>query len=101
VPTERLHHADAHHHGGSTLLGDQDQAFDRRFGVAVTVVKLSSVFCSFWCSTTWNTSSFMVTGTSYAACSPGGFIVTSGTLNGGRGTNTQPGRAISSNRQAN
>jgi len=27
VPIERPHHADARHHGGSILLGDQDQAF--------------------------------------------------------------------------
>jgi hypothetical protein len=76
-------------------------AFDRRFGVALTAVKLSSAFCTFWCSTTWNISSFTVTATINAACSPDGFIITSGTRNGVRGTNTQPGRAISSNSQAN
>jgi hypothetical protein len=26
VPIERPHHADARHHGGSILFGDQDQA---------------------------------------------------------------------------
>src|SRR5450631_4540787 len=67
VATERLHHADLHHHGGSILFGDQDQEFDRRFGVDVTVVRLSSVFCGFVCSTTWNTSSF--TGHGHCQCS--------------------------------
>jgi hypothetical protein len=101
VATERLHHADVHHHGGSILFGDQDQGFDRRFGVDVTVVRLSSVFCAFWCSTTWNTSSFTDHGRYQCSLLAGGFIITSGTRKGVRGSNTQPGRAISSNRQAN
>ena len=31
---ERLHHADARHHGASIFLGDQDLAFDRRLPLA-------------------------------------------------------------------
>lgn len=52
-------------------------------------------------STTWNTNSFTVTATNNAACSLGGFIVTSGTLSSVPGTNTQSGCTISSNGQAN
>jgi hypothetical protein len=78
------------------FCSDQDQGFDRRSGVDVTVVRLSSVFCGVFAAPHGIPAASRVTATINAACSPGGFIITSGTRNGVRGTNTQPGRAIGS-----
>jgi len=75
----------------ATIVWDQDTAYSQTLNANNGLISATT--------TTWTTGGHSITATNNIACSPGGFIVTGGTVATVPGTNTPSGCASSANGQ--